>query len=464
MAIQAARLPACLSLFLLALPLLAQGREPRDMVSWTRIQVVREQGGGPQLQIRGSRGTPTLAIPIPLHALTIAVDVEGGYLVGGTTANGEGKVLAVHATEGRLTLGEATLTLPTYPEALDLKHGRMALWLADGALLAADCAGLEAFPQLEQFERVGAHLTKMGSKGIGVGADERIYVGFHMGKMIFRRNNSGTWERDRERESPDPAKAAARIETQLPARIGSTILVRGAATSFAVLEEEGASVNLPVVLEPAAQGLVGLPAEVSRSLRADRKYRFRTATQQGDWFYPAAIHGAAWVENGMTLGEIHTSASFVTQEWGVAGLAATLGTSPGVTATRIHTVCLVAITQTSEAPIVDRGGRVWLQPTKISLCAQDCDRRITSYALVSSVPIERSAEAVGSWIHAQFAVLDQDHRLLGATGIRSLPVIADSGRITNAQEARSRSMAELFWSNHSVANVAEFWEALVAPR
>jgi hypothetical protein len=68
----------------------------------------------------------------------------------------------------------------------------MALWLAGGNLLAADCAGLESFPRLEQFERVGAHLTKMGNKGIGVGVDERIYVGFNMGKMIFRRNNSGT--------------------------------------------------------------------------------------------------------------------------------------------------------------------------------------------------------------------------------------------------------------------------------
>lgn len=337
----------------------------------------------------------------------------------------------------------------------------MALWLHDGRLFVSPWEDLAALPRFEDFELAGTQAYVDPTAGLTVLPNGKLSLGVGMGqRTTLQRTASGTWER----VQPESSNRTSGFSVQQPARVGAPIELRGANSRYAVLEEQASGWSLPVLLEPTPLGTMVLSPEVTRSLRADCRYRLHAVNQASSWFHPAAIRGAAWSNSGVELGELLVAEGFVTQERGAPTFHTSVHTPLGFAATKLLTVCLLTISHDPVPPVVERNGHTWLQPMRIATREQECQPRQRQHALAASVPIQRTEGAIGSWLHVQFALLDQDHRLLGATGVRSVPVLPDSGRFRPDQEERLRAWADRFWEQQRVEPIQSYWEALVATR
>lgn len=453
----------CLCFAALVAPVLAQQPAPRDMVAWGSVRVHREAGGGPQLQVLNARGEPLQRIGVPLQYLTAARPAAGGYLVGGATATGEGRMLAVLPADEELVLGKASLALPSHPLGLALQHGYLALWLADGRVLAAPWDFLEALPGWGDFEQVGEFSPKGPAEGMWVTPDQRIVVAALAGSRVFRAVRGGAWQLLGLQVLGLQGTAESRRTAPSPARIGAGMVVGGFDAGDATLWAEGGEAGAAVVLQLAEHGQVELSAAASGSMRADQRYCLRRGDRQGSWFYPAAIRGTVWAEPGVELTEVLANEGLVRLGRGAAAVRAQVGFALGLRRGGCRSLCLATTSRNADPVVVERGGRSWLQPTRLAEQVHEESFRQQVVELTVPVPVERAA-AAGLWLHLQFAILDHDRKLLGVTGVRSIPVLPDDKRITEEEAARLRGHAERFWLVHGVRDPQAAWQELTAVR
>ncbi|MBX3465155.1 MAG: hypothetical protein KF830_18465 [Planctomycetes bacterium] len=420
---------------------------------------------GSTLRIR--RRTDAAGVALPYCTITAAAwlgeRLGDEILVAGVRPDGGFEYRSVtFAGDAWTAAAQGAATFPAYVAQMSCAHGRLAVLLGDGSILTAPCLDAEDLPTEEEFERVGAASAGVRQhlqlSAVSVTAFDRIEVFQHPGhRPAFVRQASGEWKYDLERQ-----EGLDVLEVETPARLPGRVRFRSTLAGPVVLAAEGTSWSVPVADGPTADGWGVLPADVSAALRAERRYRLQAQGRTGAWFHPAVITGEAWCVAGARLQECRVLESGVRAERGGVAFRTTLELEPGSAIGSVRKVAFVAVSGASAPPVVERGGRTWLVPER----ALQVDRVLaagrTAFALAVPVPLPAAGAAEGQWVHVQLVVRSAAGTLLGATGVRSVPILRDEGTHTAAQEAAGRRAAADSWSAHGIAAVGPFWEEVVS--
>lgn len=125
-------------------------------------------------------------------------------------------------------------------------------------------------------------------------------------------------------------------------------------------------------------------------------------------------------------------------------------------------VALLTVSTNAAPTLAVRGNRTWLVPTRVLRVEKPlrADRR--AYALSVPVPLPEGQPSTRTWVHAQLVATGPDGAILGATGVRSVPILANQSDSTVAQEQAARNSASAYWATHEVQDVQAFWQSTIA--
>lgn len=429
-----------------------------------RLEPQVEASGSLSLAVRieGQRQV----LPVPFGVLTKSCKVDGGYLLAGISPSGSGLVVALERRGDQLALLPQSLSLESaVPFSLGMGSGLLVVWLADGRILAAEPADLWDFPSWNSFELVGHAAVKPNSfaefASVQVPAKDRIRVQVNprARHREFRLGTSGVWGE----EGVAEPRHVGRLEVRVPVVIGGSNALRTNLAGPLFLSEEGVPAQQPLAQDAVQGQWVDWPSGVSDLLRADRRYRLLGAGIDGRWFYPVKLAGSAWATPGLRLSELRVHEHGVRIESGSATFHANLDVMDKAAAralgTRLVTVCSLAETPGATPDLVERGGRVWLVPTAIATLSQPVDPDLAgrSHALAMPVPLTRGRSAAGSWLHVQFLVRSATGDVVGATAVRSVPILPDAGTLWAPFEAARHDRSSLLWLERRIVDVEQYW-------
>jgi len=433
---------------------------PERAQAQTWLTAKRLAQAGSELQVR--RGDLVASLVVPYETITSAAALGADLIVAGVLPGGSGEYRSIARTQAGWTLATVGVAIPdTYPIRVSCTDGLLAMLLADGRVMAATCDGALDLPAWAEFELVGhvnSDLVRMRSlAGFTVLDANRIEVYANpASRRCFERSQSGQWEFV---THPLPVRAAVRIEE--PARIGASIRYHCTASGPIFFEEEGGALPGLMIADHASPGTGYLPPELTQTLRADRRYRIRASGAVGAWFHPEAITGSVRHVAALGLQECRIWESGVRAERGAVPFRTTLEVKPGFTADRVRKLAFLAETAEPSPPVVERNGNTWLVPERALLAEKALPAGRKAHVLAVSVPLPADRQTTERWLHFQFVVLATDGAVLGATGVRSVPIMPDRGDRTAAQEEAGRAAATAYWAANQVTAMHELWEQVV---
>lgn len=433
---------------------------PRSMGPDTRLRVVEEGEFDTRLEAKldGRR----LEVSVPLKPLVTASKVEGGFLLAGLSPSGEGQIVAVETQGDELVQLPPVLTTGSaVPFAVGMGSGLIVVWLADGRIVAAEQAGLGDLPAWSTFQLVGSRPVHRGmfAERAAIQVVDRVRIRVSAGPgsaLITFVQESEIWAE----EGMPAVHRVPMLEVRSPVRVGQRNEFRARVHGPILLEEEGSDHRDPLPDAAPDARWLAFPAGLSDSLRADRRYRLIASGEQSAWFFPVMVRGTAWASEGAQIGAIRTHESGVRLESGSCTLHSriTLSEPPDQ---ELSTVCLLSRSSAPLPTVVVREGRTWLVPEAVATLTQATKPQAKSYALATMVPLSRELMAAGTWMHVQIVARNAQGVVLGATEVRSVPVLPDVGSLWAEHEQRRRESADRLWAQHSVANVQQFWEQLI---
>ena len=434
---------------------------PTELGPRLAVKAERTPGLGSTLHIRASGVAAT--VTLAYDPVTAATRIDDDILVAGVLPDGSCEYCSVTRTNGEWAVGGSGVAVGmSYVGKLSCKHGTLAMLLGDGSIVAAPCGGSADLPAWSDFEYVGRAPFDVGKTmalaGLAVVSEGRIEAYSHpSNRPAFVRQPSGDWLLTLPSGESGPF-----LQIENPARVGGVMRFRANVAGPVFLEDEGVTPSLPVAEETSSTSWIPLPQGVSDTLRADRRYRLKSATSEGAWFHPAAIAGSAWSTDGVRLEECRVWEGGVRLERGSVPFRTSLEITPPFRADSIRKVAFVAITSQSAPLVAVRSGRTWLVPERVLMDEKRLDAARTAYALSVAVPLPADRQFVGKWVHVQLAVLAADGTVLGATGVRSVVIEPDTGSYTPAQEQAGRGSAAGYWSDHEIPDAAARWEQIVS--
>lgn len=422
------------------------------------VMAKRSAEGGSELRIRDDSHLAT--VPVPYSPVTAVAVIGEDLLVAGVLPSGDSEYRLVQHAGGEWELSPTARVIPgSYPLQMSWKDGLLAMLLSDGRVIAAPCSG--GVPDWGAFDLIGtapSGVVRMGPlAGFNVLDATSIEVYAHPShRPRFELQPSGEWQFDR-----NVPKSRKLLEVAKPARIGGEILYSSTSSGPIFLEEEGLGAVFTVSEEQPPSGRGAFPVGMSQMMRADRRYRLRANDVTGPWFYPAAITGRAWYAAGVTLEEVRVFEAGVRRECGAVSFRMTLDvlTTPAM-ATVFH-VALLTISADAAPPVTHQNDRTWLVPAQALMVEKPLIAGRKSHALTASVPVPAAPEDPEKWIHIQFVVLAANGDKLGATGVRSVPIVANRGDGLAASEQERRAHATTQWATHGVGDVGAFLEQLI---
>lgn len=424
------------------------------------VSAHRQPEGGSTLRIRS--GEQEWSVSLPYQTITAATSLVDDILVAGILPDQRMEHRRLTWNSGRwVASGTGAHPRGAHVVRMSWGDGRLAMLLADGAIVSAPCLAAQDVPTGGDFELVGSAppgvVRTIRTAGLEVVEEGRIEVYLHpSNRHAFVRQPAGGWISTR----VDRARSAF-LEVEKPARAGNDVRYFATARGPVVLEEEGTAAWWPVANEVPASGQGVVPRELSALLHADRRYRLKAHDVTGSWFHPAAIEGVAWGTGGLDLQECHVHESGVRVEHGsmIAGTILHFPHEPDVTT--VFKVAFVAATAEAAPPTTIRNGHTWLVPDRALMAEKALASKRRTYALAVPVPIPSDPICVGRWIHVQIVVVAANGTVLGATGVRSVRILPNRGTWPLAREEAARRSAAACWASHGVENPLEFWQFLV---
>lgn len=435
---------------------------PRQLLNGVHVAVEWSPDGASVLRLRD--GATRQDLPLASLRVTAVTAVADALLVGGVGADGLGTLCVVERVAGDWSAAGWAVPMPFFPVSLAHRFGWLGALLADGRVVAAPWLGREEPLDASDFELVGmagaGTMDMVGLAAVAIEAEDRIDLFVHpAARTRFQRSASGEWQR---MGGPEAVRPALRI-AGLP-RMGNPIVVHLSAVEGPLFleDESGISTLIPSPASPSGLATTAvLPAEWTATLSADQRYRVRSAQAASSWFHPASITGSSWSASGVELQECRVFEAGVRVERGRIPFRTSVTIAPGNPVERLTMVALVAISSSPAPDIEQRGTRTWLRAQRIATVDAPLLPGSRTRVLVVPVPLLRQPGVSGSWVHGQIAVLDPEGRLLGATGVRSVPVLPDRGAQLSEYELRQRAFAEGFWAQHGVGDAQAFREAFV---
>lgn len=433
---------------------------PTDLGPRLAVKAERAPGLGSTLHIRASG--VAASVTLPYDPVTAAARIDDDILVAGVLPDGSCEYRSVTRTNGEWAVGGSGVAVGmSYVGKLSCKHGTLAMLLGDGSIVAAPCGGSADLPAWSDFESVGRAPFDVGKTmalaGLAVVSEGRIEAYSHpSNRPAFVRQPSGDWLLTLPSGESGPF-----LQIEKPARVGGVIRFRANVAGPVFLEEEGVTPSLPVAEEISSTAWTTLPQGISDTLRADRRYRLKSAGREGAWFYPAAIAGSAWSTDALRLEECRVWEGGVRIERGSVPFRTTIEIGPEFGSDRIRKVAFVAISAQSTPPLAERGGHTWLVPDRALMAEKILGPGRKIYALSVSVPLPEDPQFVHRWVHVQLLVVNADGSVLGATGVRSVVIEPNTGSYSLAQEQAGRGSAAAYWSANEIPNIAQSWEQIV---
>lgn len=424
----------------------------------TTVEAGREAGGRSVLRVRAHG--EQWSVSMPHDVITAAADLAGDILVAGVLPDGGSGYHLIALEDGQWETRAAVRFSDRDAIArMSWRDGRLAILLTDGRVLTAPCTDAEDLPSPTDFEPVGEAppdvLRYQALAALGVVDANRIEVYTHpSSRRAFVRDENGRWS-VAPREAPAPM-----LRVEGTACIGRDLRFFARANGPVVLVEEATGTSWPVG-EVAGETRGVLPAELSRWLRADRRYRLECGDLVGPWFHPAAITGAAWGVRGVELQECRVYVSGVRPERGSVAARTTVNLPADFDSAKVVKVAFVAVTAEATPLVSKQEDRVWLVPEHALAVDKPIESARRGQILSVAVPLPRERECVGKWVHVQMAVLDENGAPLGATGVRSVRILPDQGGSSAARERAARASAQAYWERHGVEDPVELWQSVI---
>lgn len=418
-----------------------------------RVFAKAESVGGGRSRLSLAREGVRLSLEVPVNTIADATLWEDRVFLACEAVPGAGQIRAILCNGEQLVPeGEASLG-DRVPCRIAYGAGVLAVLTTAREIWVANCDG-QSLPSVEQW-RLAVPASELGSRvtamsGFGITGDGRISLRIDMAdRRLFERRGDNWLRVVPGRPVPGSVEVAG------PVVSGRPLSYRASEAGPLFLELEGAG-SVGQVPNQHGQGWQVLPGSFTAVMQRGQRYRIRSLTASSDWFAPVALRGESWSAHGYLLDDIAAADNWARVERGMVTFRAQL-TVPSVNACRsIRTIGLVSCSPTCVPDVVNAFGRDWLNPTSVIGLDQPVLPKRSQYALAVPVATVRSTSSVGSWIHCQLVALDERGNMLGTTGIRSVLMLPDTGRISQVHEDRLRAQVNAMWRSKGLS-VHEFW-------